>query len=124
MIRYVELPQAIGILEALGFHVRDIGLLSSALARPSSSMFGVEAYPEIETKAAALLSSLSQNHPLFDGNKRSAWILTLTFLELNGIVIDMPVQAGFDLVIATSQSHYGLPEIAAIFRAHVRSAAC
>ncbi|MFE6734656.1 type II toxin-antitoxin system death-on-curing family toxin [Microbacterium sp. NPDC057650] len=120
MIRYVELPQAMGILDALGLHVRDIGLLASALARPSSSMFGVEAYPEIEVKAAALMSSLAQNHPLFDGNKRFSWILTLTFFELNGIVIDMQTDEAFDLVLDVAQSRLELPEIAARFAARVR----
>lgn len=118
MIRYVGLPQAIGVLGALGLHVRDIGLLSSALARPASSMFGVEAYPEIETKAAALLSSLAQNHPLFDGNKRFSWVLTLTFLELNGVTVDMDTDAAFELVIATAQSKLELAEVAAALRAH------
>ena len=32
-------------------------------------MFGVEAYPDLFAKAAALMSSLAQNHPFFDGNK-------------------------------------------------------
>ncbi|GGD66342.1 type II toxin-antitoxin system death-on-curing family toxin [Microbacterium murale] len=120
MTRYVELPHAVGVLNALGLHVRDIGLLSSALARPSSSMFGVEAYPEIEVKAASLLSSLSQNHPLFDGNKRFSWILTLTFLEMNGIIIDMDVETAFDLVLRTAQNKASLEEIAEDFRTHIR----
>lgn len=120
MIRYIELPQAVGILDALGLRVRDIGLLSSALARPASAMFGVEAYPEIEVKAAALMSSLAQNHPLYDGNKRFCWILTLTFLELNGIRIDMETTTAFDLVLATAQSRLELREIAEVFAAHVR----
>lgn len=119
MIRYVELPQAVAILDALGLRIRDIGLLSSALARPSSAMFGVEAYPEIEVKAAALMSSLAQNHPLHDGNKRFCWILTLTFLELNGIRIDMDTGTAFDLVLATAQSKLGLREIAETLAAHV-----
>lgn len=120
MTRYVELPQAIGILDALGLQVRDIGLLASALARPSSSMFGVEAYPDLEMKAAALMSSLGQNHPLFDGNKRCSWVLTLTFLELNGVIIDMDLDTAFDLVLRTAQDNAALDEIAAAFRAHTR----
>src|SRR4051794_16555916 len=111
MTRFIELPHAVGVLNAVGLHIRDIGLLSSALARPSSSMFGVEAYPEIEVKAAALLSSLSQNHPLFDGNKRFSWVLTLTFLEMNGIAIDMDVDTAFDLILGTAQSNATLKEI-------------
>lgn len=120
MTRYIELPHAVGVLEALGLHVRDIGLLSSALARPSSSMFGVEAYPELEVKGAALLSSLSQNHPLFDGNKRFSWVLTLTFLEMNGVAIDMDTDVAFELILRTAQSEADLAEIAEALRAHRR----
>jgi death-on-curing protein len=118
VIRYVELPQAVGVLDALGLKVRDIGLLSSALSRPASSMYGIQAYPEIEVKAAALMSSLAQNHPLYDGNKRFSWILTLTFLELNGLRIDMDTDTAFDLVLGTAQSRLDLPEIAEILAAH------
>lgn len=120
MTRYVELPHAVGVTEELGLHIRDIGLLSSALARPSSSMFGVEAYSELEVKAAALLSSLSQNHPLFDGNKRFSWVLTLTFLEMNGVMIDMDTDIAFTLILQTAQSKASLDEIAALLRAHRR----
>ena len=118
MTRYLELPQAVGILDALGLHIRDIGLLSSALARPSSSMFGVEAYPELEVKAASLISSLSQNHPLFDGNKRFSWVATLTFLELNDVVVDMDTDTAFDLVLRTAQSKTTLDEVADALRRH------
>ena len=62
MTIYVELPHAVGVLEALGLHVRYIGLLSSALARPSSSMFGTEAHPELEETAFALVLRAAQNH--------------------------------------------------------------
>lgn len=120
MTRYVELPQAVGILDALGLHVRDIGLLASALARPASSMFGVEAYPQLEVKAASLFSSLSQNNPLFDGNKRFSWVLTMTFFELNGVVVDMDTDVAFDLVLRAAQSEMTLDEIADLFRAHIR----
>lgn len=120
MTRYIELPHAVAVTDALGFHIRDIGLLSSALARPSSAMFGVEAYPELEVKAAALLSSLSQNRPLFDGNKRFSWVLTLTFLEMNSVIIDMETETAFELILQTAQSAIGLEEIASALRTHRR----
>ena len=50
--------------------IRDIGLLGSAVARPQTTAFGEEAYPDIWTKAAALLHSIVSNHALVDGNKR------------------------------------------------------
>lgn len=65
--------------------VRDLGLLASALHRPQSQMFGVEAYTDVFEKAAALLQSLAINHPLVDGNKRTAWICVVVFLDLNGV---------------------------------------
>lgn len=47
--------------------VFDYGLLDSAVARPGATAFGIDAYPDIFTKAAALLQSLARNHPLVDG---------------------------------------------------------
>jgi death-on-curing protein len=65
--------------------IRDLGLLGSAAARPAASVFGEDAYPDIWTKAAALLQSLVKNHTLVDGNKRFGWVATAVFLELNGV---------------------------------------
>jgi death-on-curing protein len=67
--------------------IRDIGLLGSAAARPQTTIFGEDAYPDLWTKAAALLQSVVKNHALVDGNKRLGWLSTATFLELNGIAI-------------------------------------
>lgn len=64
--------------------VRDHGLLQSALARPQTSVFGQDAYPDLHVKAAALLHSLVSNHALVDGNKRLAWHATFVFLDING----------------------------------------
>lgn len=80
--------------------VRDLGLLESALHRPRSQMFGVEAYPDLFEKAAALLQSLAINHPLVDGNKRTAWMCTVVFLDVNGADMTGVDQDGaYDLVI-------------------------
>ena len=94
--------------------VRDIGLLGSAVARPQTSAFGADAYPDIWTKAAALLQSVVKNHALVDGNKRLGWLATATFLELNGIGISaaanddvyecvMTIAAGSDTVDDVAQ---------------------
>lgn len=65
--------------------IRDIGLLGSAAARPQTTAFGEDAYPDLVSKAAALLQSIVNNHALVDGNKRLGWLATAVFLELNGI---------------------------------------
>ena len=64
--------------------IRDLGLLDSAASRPQASAFGVDAYPDLWTKAAAFLQSIVKNHPLIDGNKRLGWLATAVFVEING----------------------------------------
>lgn len=73
--------------------VSDYGLLDSAVARPRATVFGIDAYPDLFAKAAALMQSLTRNHGLVDGNKRTAWAAAWTFLGINGIVL----AAGFDV---------------------------
>ncbi|MFE5629709.1 type II toxin-antitoxin system death-on-curing family toxin [Streptomyces sp. NPDC056470] len=80
--------------------VRDLGLLSSAVHRPQSQMFGIEAYTDLFEKAAALLQSLAVNHPLVDGNKRMAWMCTVVFLDFNGTeMVDVDQDEAYKLVI-------------------------
>lgn len=67
--------------------IRDLGLLSSAVARPQATLFGQDAYSDVVTKAAALLHSIVNNHALIDGNKGLGWLATAVFLELNGIAV-------------------------------------
>ncbi len=59
--------------------VRDHGLLEAALFRPQTGY-----YADLIDEAAALWESLSQNHPFFDGNKRTGFAVTYTFLVING----------------------------------------
>jgi death on curing protein len=59
--------------------VRDLGLLEAALYRPQTGY-----YTGLIEEAAALWESLSQNHPFLDGNKRTAFATTYTFLMING----------------------------------------
>ncbi len=50
----------------------NVGLAASALAAPRAGFGDVEVYPTILEKAAILLERLARNHPLPDGNKRTA----------------------------------------------------
>ena len=63
--------------------VRDIGLLQSAVARPQATFDGQELYPDVFSKAAALMTSLARNHVFLDGNKRTALTATGVFLRMN-----------------------------------------
>jgi death-on-curing protein len=57
----------------------------SALHAPAAAFGGVEFYPEIETKVAVLGYRLARNHPLPDGNKRTAFLAMVEFAERNGL---------------------------------------
>jgi death-on-curing protein len=92
--------------------IRDIGLLGSAVARPQTTAFGEDAYPDIWTKAAALLYSIVKNHALVDGNKRLGWLTTAVFIEINGVEISRASNEDvYDLVIDVAA---GQPTVDAI----------
>ena len=110
MTRYLTVEQALRIARvAVGgpIEVRDIGLLESAVHRPRASVLGQDAYPDLFTKAAALLHSLAGNHPLVDGNKRLAWLATYVFLAKNGVDLDPDVPP-----ILAAAGHKGKPQAA------------
>lgn len=71
--------------------VRDHGLVEAACARPATTVFGDDAYPDLWHKAAALLHSLARNHALVDGNKRTATVTAWYFLACNGIEVPAPL---------------------------------
>jgi death on curing protein len=102
---YLDLEDLLEIArEAVGRDVvvRDYGLLESALARPRTSVFGQDAYPDVHLKAAALMHSLARNHGLVDGNKRLAWTACRTFLAINAQWISAPEDERFDFVIGVA----------------------
>jgi death-on-curing protein len=79
-------------------------LADSALHAPEGALGGVEFYPDLIDKAAVLLCRLAWNHPLPDGNKRSAWAALVLFLDLNGVVWepDPPNVRGHQPVLRTN----------------------
>jgi len=79
--------------------VRDIGLIESAAARPRTQVGGADAYPDLLTKAAALLHSLTRNHALVDGNKRLALAGTIVFLGVNGTRLSATNDEAYDLIM-------------------------
>lgn len=103
MTEYLTLDDVLAAAKAhLGrpAEIGDYGLLESAVARPQASVFGEDAYPTLHEKAAALLQSLATNHALIDGNKRTAFVATALFYELNGRRIRASAEDElFDLMI-------------------------
>ena len=120
MIRYLSFEVYVRQIEKRGFVVRDLGLVQSALARPETSLFGEPAYPTIDLKCAALMESLAKNHPLFDGNKRSAWLGLNYFLELNNWEIVATEDEAFKYILDVATSVIDLAQSAAWIEAHRR----
>lgn len=79
--------------------VRDVGLVESAAARPRTQVGGSDAYPDLLSKAAALLHSLTRNHALLDGNKRLALAGTIVFLGVNGTRLTATNDEAYDLIM-------------------------
>ncbi|MGH8885154.1 MAG: type II toxin-antitoxin system death-on-curing family toxin [Egibacteraceae bacterium] len=103
MTRYLSVEELIVIAEeaiaGAQVAVRDHGLLESAAHRPGATVFGAEAYSSLLDKAAALLHSLVNNHPLIDGNRRLGWLATATFLELNDLELTHTEDEAYALVM-------------------------
>ena len=79
--------------------IRDISLLSSAIAMPYATFSGEYLHRDIYEMAAAYAFRICQNHAFIDGNKRTALASSLVFLELNGISIADPEEKLYEALM-------------------------
>jgi death on curing protein len=95
--------------------VRDPGLLEAALFRPQTGY-----YANLIEEAAALWESLSQNHPFIDGNKRTAFAATYTFLAINGARLTADANQTCKFLAALyEKNEFTFEKLAAWLGAHV-----
>ncbi|MEG4106420.1 type II toxin-antitoxin system death-on-curing family toxin [Microcoleus sp. S13_C5] len=83
--------------------IRDEGLLESALAQPQATFGGQFLHPTISEQATAYLYHIAMNHPFIDGNKRTAFAVTDTFLRLNGCTLNLTDDRAYDLVMRVAR---------------------
>lgn len=97
--------------------LRDAALLESALARP----LNMTAYgdPDAADLAAAYAYGLARNHPFADGNKRSAAVVSLTFLLLNKIDFEISEAELVVMTLALAAGDLSEDEVARWFRDHI-----
>jgi death-on-curing protein len=69
--------------------IRDESLLDSALAKPLN-VFAYANQPDIFRLAASYAFGIARNHAFIDGNKRTALVVSITFLDRNGWDIVAP----------------------------------
>ncbi len=93
--------------------VRSIELVESAIMRPQQSFGGVDLYVELWDKAAALAHSISENQPFLDGNKRTAALSMMVFLELNGYELLVEKMAVYNIMMDVANKRIDTPALAA-----------
>lgn len=118
-VHRIRIEAALRVVDRLGFHVRDTGLLDSALERPVARAFGRSVYPTDSLAAAAQTESLACNRPLIDGNKRLSLVLLSVFLRLHGCRHTMPPRTAYDLVMHVAQRELDIQGSAEILAAHL-----
>jgi len=83
--------------------VQSESLLGSAVFRPRTALGGVLKYPTVESSGGALLHSIIHDHPFYNGNKRTALVSTLVFLDKNGFFPEFDEDEAFKLVMQLAQ---------------------
>jgi death-on-curing protein len=118
---YLTLQDVLYLAARLGEPTpRDVGLVESAAARPMTTVFGEDAYPDLHLKAAALMHSLARNHAFIDGNKRVAWLATGAFYRINGFDLEAPEDPAYELVIDVAAGGTEVGDIAEALAGWVR----
>ncbi len=127
----MQTPKFISLEEVLELHddqissfggtpgVRDEGLLESALAQPQATFGGELLHPTIAAQAPAYLYHIAMNHPFIDGNKRSAFAVTDTFLRLNGFSLNLTDDRAYDLVMGVAQGTMTKEELSTEFELYI-----
>jgi death-on-curing protein len=95
--------------------VRDQGLLEAALYRPQTGY-----YADLIEEASALWESLSQNHAFVDGNKRTAFAATYTFLAINGLWLTADAEETYLFIASLYKANqFRFDKLVPWLRAHV-----
>ncbi|AUB52335.1 MULTISPECIES: type II toxin-antitoxin system death-on-curing family toxin [Enterococcus] len=88
--------------------IKDATALDMAINQPAQSVFGRDLYPTIFDKASILTINLATKHPFHNGNKRTAFVSMITFLQANGYTTTFTQQEAvkFILDITTSKKEF------------------
>lgn len=91
--------------------LRDQGLLESAISRPYQTFDNEYLYPDIFTKAAAILESIVINHPFIDGNKRTRFLAMFALLRQENYKLSATEEQAYDFTIKVSKGAIDFEEI-------------
>jgi len=100
-----------------GEGIREAGLLDSAMARPQNlALYGD---PDVSELAASYAFGIARNHPFVDGNKRTAAVVSETFLVLNGHVLTATDAELVITFVALAAGELSEDELTVWFRDHL-----
>lgn len=85
--------------------IRSEGLIESAVARQATSYDGRLKYTTIESCAAAITHSLVLNHAFHNGNKRTALVVLLVFLDFHSLILNCNEDELFKFVMKIATIH-------------------
>lgn len=100
--------------------VRDEGLLESALAQPQASFGGEYVHEGIYEMAAAYGFHICNNHPYYDGNKRTALVAIYTFLFVNGYRLQANKKSLYAVMIDLANGKVEKKELAEFLEENVK----
>ena len=96
--------------------VRDQGLLESAIEQPRATAFGELLHGDLFEMAAAYLFHIVKNHAFLDGNKRTALLAALVFLDINGVSLERDDERLYELTMAGAEGRADKRQIADALR--------
>ncbi len=95
--------------------VRDLEMLDAAVERPQASAFGQDAYVTLPEKVAALMHSITRNHPFADGNKRTATVAGLLMFRVNGQRVRWVQEEALEKIVQLAEGRLAHEALAAWF---------
>jgi death on curing protein len=94
--------------------------LEAAVARPFATFDGEDLYPDVASKAAALLHSLVSNHPFVDGSKRTGVLAAELLLDVNGVDLVASDDEFEEMVMAVASGTLDIEQLVIWFRQRTR----
>lgn len=131
MIRYLTLTEILHLHQQVvrqtggAEGLRDLNALMSALAQPQMTFDGVELYPTLAEKAAALGFSITMNHPFIDGkdgNERTGHAAMETFLVMNGFEITASIDEQETVMLLLASGELDRKTLTDWLKSHVQRA--
>lgn len=126
-IQWIDKEETLAIhLQQLADHggsdgIRDEGLLESAFARPQNLLAYSDETPSLARLAASYAFGLARNHPFIDGNKRTALVVSFTFLLLNGLKVTATLEERYFVFCDLAAGKFSENELAQWFEVNTES---